>query len=82
MSNVSHDLLTPLASIQGYAELLDDDSLDDTERRQYAHVIERQAKYMKELLDDFNLTMRLQHGDFPLTLEETRLEPFVRELVI
>ncbi|WDH75411.1 HAMP domain-containing sensor histidine kinase [Exiguobacterium marinum] len=82
MSNVSHDLLTPLASIQGYAELLDDDSLDDTERRQYAHVIERQAKYMKELLDDFNLTMRLQHGDFPLTLEETNLEPFVRELVI
>lgn len=82
MSNVSHDLKTPLASIQGYAELLDDDSLDGTERRQYVHVIERQAKYMKELLDDFNLTMRLQHGDFPLTLEETNLEPFVRELVI
>ncbi|MDE0562784.1 HAMP domain-containing histidine kinase [Exiguobacterium sp. B2(2022)] len=82
MSNVSHDLKTPLASIQGYAELLDDESLDVTERSQYVHVIERQAKYMKELLDDFNLTMRLQHGDFPLALEETRLEPFVRELVI
>lgn len=82
MSNVSHDLKTPLASIQGYAELLDDDSLDEADRNQYVHVIERQAKYMKELLDDFNLTMRLQHGDFPLTLEETRLEPFVREVII
>ncbi|TCI71172.1 HAMP domain-containing histidine kinase [Exiguobacterium sp. SH0S7] len=82
MSNVSHDLKTPLASIQGYAELLEDTGIDETERRQYAEVIERQALYMKELLDDFNLTMRLQHGDFPLKRETTGLEPFVRELVI
>lgn len=82
MSNVSHDLKTPLASIQGYAELLDDQELNDSERRQYAEVIERQALYMKELIDDFNLTMRLQHGDFPLETVETGLEGFVRELVI
>lgn len=82
MSNVSHDLKTPLASIQGYAELLEDTEVDETERRQYVEVIERQALYMKELLDDFNLTMRLQHGDFPLKRETTELEPFVRELVI
>lgn len=82
MSNVSHDLKTPLASIQGYAELLNDDDLQADERLQYASVIERQALYMKELLDDFNLTMRLQHGDFPLSLENTSLETFVRELVI
>lgn len=82
MSNVSHDLKTPLASIQGYAELLDDATIDESERRQYAEVIERQAVYMKELLDDFNLTMRLQHGDFPLDRKETNLESFVRELVI
>lgn len=42
------------------------DARNDSERRQYAEVIERQALYMKELIDDFNLTMRLQHGDFPL----------------
>lgn len=82
MSNVSHDLKTPLASIQGYAELLDDHDLGESERRQYAEVIERQALYMKELIDDFNLTMRLQHGDFPLETVETGLEGFVRELVI
>ena len=82
MSNVSHDLKTPLASIQGYAELLEDPDVGQVERDQYVAVIARQATYMKELLDDFNLTMRLQHGDFPLEREATDLEPFVRELVI
>lgn len=82
MSNVSHDLKTPLASIQGYAELLDDRDLEEAERIQYAEVIERQAMYMRELIDDFNLTMRLQHGDFPLETVATGLEAFVRELVI
>ncbi|MDQ0271917.1 sensor histidine kinase [Cytobacillus purgationiresistens] len=82
ISNVSHDLKTPLASIQGYAELLRDLDVSQIERLEYAEVIERQSIYMKDLLDDFNLTMRLRNQDMPLTLQETRLESFVREIVI
>ncbi|MDM5333025.1 HAMP domain-containing sensor histidine kinase [Ureibacillus composti] len=82
ISNVSHDLKTPLASIQGYAELLRDQDVSQLERLEYSEVIERQSIYMKNLLDDFNLTMRLRNQDMPLTLQETRLESFVREIVI
>ena len=80
MSNVSHDMKTPLASIQGYAELLQDSS-DDTQR-EYATIIEQKAIYMRELLDDFNLTMRLRNEQMPLQRETVVLEPFVREIVI
>lgn len=82
ISNVSHDLKTPLASIQGYAELLRDLDVSQLERLEYSEVIERQSIYMKNLLDDFNLTMRLRNQEMPLTLQETRLESFVREIVI
>lgn len=82
ISNVSHDLKTPLASIRGYAELLRDQDVTQMERLEYAEVIERQSIYMKDLLDDFNLTMRLRNQEMPLTLQETRLESFVREIVI
>lgn len=82
ISNVSHDLKTPLASIQGYAELLHDQDVSDVERLEYSEVIERQSMYIKDLLDDFNLTIRLRNQEMPLHLQETRLESFVREIVI
>lgn len=82
ISNVSHDIKTPLASIRGYAELLSDDNVSSLERQKYAEVIERQSLYMKELLDDFNLTMRLRNREMPLQRQETNMESFVREIVI
>lgn len=82
ISNVSHDLKTPLASVRGYAELLSAEDASTNERIQYAEVIERQAIYIKDLLDDFNLTMRLRNQEMSLSLQETRIEAFVREVVI
>ncbi|GIO22116.1 sensor histidine kinase KdpD [Oceanobacillus sp. J11TS1] len=82
ISNVSHDIKTPLASIRGYAELLQSDELSAEERLEYAGVIERQSLYMKELLDDFNLTMRLRNQEMPLNLQDTRIEGFVRKIII
>ena len=52
------------------------------ERAEYAEIIERKSIYMKELLEDFNLTMRLRNQEMPLHREETPAESFVRELVI
>lgn len=80
MSNVSHDMKTPLASIQGYAELLH--GANAQEQREYAAIIEQKSIYMRELLDDFNLTMRLRNDQMPLQTEQVRLEAFVREVVI
>lgn len=82
ISNVSHDLKTPLASVQGYAELLRDEDVSSRERLEYAAVIEKQSIYMKDLLDDLNLTMRLRNEEMPLQLKETRIEPFIKEIVI
>ena len=78
ISNISHDMKTPLASIRGYAELLNDGS----EQTEYIKIIERQALHMQELLDDLNLTMRLRHQQLPLTFNKVNLVAFVREIVI
>ncbi|MBS7345951.1 MAG: HAMP domain-containing histidine kinase [Caryophanon sp.] len=82
ISNVSHDLKTPLASIRGYAELLNSANVTEDERLDYASTIERQAEHMKNLLDDFNLTMRLRHQQLPMTTERINFVSFVREMVI
>lgn len=82
ISNVSHDLKTPLASIRGFAELLRGQDVMESERAEYAEIIERKSIYMKDLLDDFNLTMRLRNQEMPLHREDTRPASFVREIVI
>src|SRR5699024_6651547 len=63
ISNVSHDIKTPLSSIRGYAELLQSKDVTDVERMEYAEVVERHSLYIRELLDDFNLTLRLRNNE-------------------
>lgn len=82
ISNVSHDIKTPLSSIRGYAELLGSEEISNSERLEYTEVIERQSLYMRELLDDFNLTMRLRNKELDFHLKYTNMEHFVREVVI
>ncbi len=82
ISNVSHDMKTPLASIRGYAELLNDEKLPLSEQTEYAKIIEKQSLHMQDLLDDLNLTMRLRHQQLPLTLKKVNMVPFIREIVI
>ncbi|MEK5330398.1 sensor histidine kinase [Lysinibacillus sp. FSL W8-0992] len=82
ISNVSHDMKTPLASIRGYAELLNERGLSLNEQTEYAQIIEKQSLHMQDLLDDLNLTMRLRHQQLPLTLTEVNIVQFMREIVI
>ncbi|MFJ7891030.1 sensor histidine kinase [Lysinibacillus xylanilyticus] len=82
ISNVSHDMKTPLASIRGYAELLNDGKLTSYETTEYVQIIEKQSLHMQDLLDDLNLTMRLRHQQLPLSLTEVNMVQFIREIVI
>ncbi|MCA9765101.1 MAG: HAMP domain-containing histidine kinase [Carnobacterium sp.] len=82
ISNISHDIKTPLSAIQGYAELLQNKDISDLEYLKYTEVIERQSLYIRDLLDDFNLTTRLRNKDLDFQLEHTNMERFIREIII
>lgn len=84
ISNVSHDMKTPLASIHGYAELMKDSAKDLSEEElyEYISIINRQSKYMSDLLDDLNLTMRLRNQKLPMHLEDVNITAFIREMTI
>ena len=60
VTNVSHDLRTPLASMQGYIEtlIIKDNTLDAGTRRQYLEIARRHATHLNRLIRDlFELSM-------------------------
>lgn len=52
ITNVSHDLKTPLTSIINYVQLLKDDTLSPELKKEYLEVLERQSAKLKKLTED------------------------------
>lgn len=52
ITNVSHDIKTPLTSIINYVDLLEKEELDNERAREYVEVLSRQSAKLKKLIDD------------------------------
>lgn len=81
ISNVSHDLRTPLTSILGYLQLLEDPNLDETERAQSLQVIEARARTLQNLIAAFYDLSRIEGGEYPLEREQVDLYRVLSDLI-
>lgn len=61
IDNVSHEIKTPISSIQGFAELLKDDSLTNEEREEYADVIMEESNRLLNLSTNMLKLSKLQN---------------------
>lgn len=83
ITNITHDLKTPLSPVKGYAELLADGSNIDSQTAQdYGKTILKNVNHMEKLMNDLKLTYQLEAGAIPYTPQETRIVRFLKELVI
>jgi two-component system phosphate regulon sensor histidine kinase PhoR len=82
IANVSHELRTPLTSIRGYAEtLLEADSLNDGNTRDFLQVIRRNAERMSRLTEDLLVLARVESGEAKLDLQQHSAQQLVAESV-
>lgn len=84
ISGLSHDLKTPLASISGYAQMLESEKYSWTERetREFAVIIAEKSVFMMDLLEDLTLTYRLKNQALPIEKEEVDFNEFIRRTII
>ena len=81
IAGVSHDIRTPLSMVMGYAETLAQDTSLPENARKKADVIRSQSLRMKDLINDLNLSSRLEYNMQPLNLQKTPLIPMARSAV-
>ena len=83
ITNITHDVKTPLSPIKGYAELLAENQISESsEVQEYGKIILKNAVYTENLINDLKLTYQFEAGVIPLSLQEIHLVRYIRELVI
>ena len=73
IANVSHDLRTPLTSILGYLQLLEQEELPLEKRREYFRIVEGRAKMLQTFIASFYDLSRIEGGELPLERERVDL---------
>ncbi|MBP3887732.1 MAG: HAMP domain-containing histidine kinase [Cellulosilyticum sp.] len=81
VANISHDLRTPLTSIMGYVQLLEQEHLIEDKRNQYLKIIKGRAENLKSLIESFYELSKLESEDYTICCEEIHLERIFCELV-
>lgn len=78
---VGHDLRTPLTTIRGYAEALDEGAVDSADMERVASVLHVQTDRLSRLVEDLTLLARLEAREFSLRPEPVDLAAHVKEIV-
>lgn len=81
MSNISHDLRTPLTSILGYIALAKDDSLPEQERKEYLEIVERRAKVLQELITGVYDLSRLEEERYLLDHKPIKINQLLYDVL-
>lgn len=81
VSNVSHEIKTPLNAIEGYATLLQDDCTEE-ERSRYVEKILFNTKRLSELVGNVLIISKLESGAVDINEDMFRLDEQIRESIM
>ncbi|MEA3509889.1 MAG: HAMP domain-containing sensor histidine kinase [Actinomycetota bacterium] len=81
LMSIGHDLRTPLTTIRGYAEALDDGSMRADEAGRAAEVLHLSTDRLSRLVEDIMLLARLDAQEFTLHTEDVDVGAYVAGVV-
>ena len=82
ISNVSHELKTPLTVIQNYASLLKKDDLDNETRAKYAQTLQQAALKLSNLITNILKLNKLEHQEIQPDFQQFNLTEALAQTVI
>lgn len=82
ISNISHELKTPLAIIQNYVSLLQDESLDSETRQKYVLTVKQASRRLTDLITNILKLNKMENQDVSPEYERVNLTSMLSEAVI
>ena len=77
ITNVSHDLKTPLTSIINYTDLLKKEKIENENAKKYIDILEKKSKKLKILTEDLIEVSKISSGNEKATLEKIDFKELV-----
>lgn len=81
ITNVSHDLKTPLTSIVSYVDLLKKENIENEKAQEYIEVIDRQSKKLKKLTEDLVEASKASSGAVTVNRENLNIGELINQSV-
>ena len=81
ITNVSHDLRTPLTSIITYTDLLKADNLTDEERAKYVSILESKSLRLKTLIEDLFEVSKMATGNLNIERQQIDVAQLLQQIV-
>ena len=80
ITNVSHDIKTPLTSIVNYVDLLEKEDIQPEKAKEYVDILNRQAARLKKLTEDLVEASKASSGSLPVHLAPTDVNVLLSQL--
>ena len=79
ITNVSHDIKTPLTSIINYVDLLKKENIQNEKAKEYIEILENKSQRLKRLTEDLVEASKVSTGNISLNLEKINIVELVKQ---
>ena len=80
ITNVSHDLKTPLTSIINYVDLLKAENIESEKAKEYIEVLDSKSQRLKKLTEDLVEASKASSGNIKLTMEKLKVKELIHQV--
>ncbi|WP_408070923.1 sensor histidine kinase [Butyrivibrio sp. JL13D10] len=81
ITNVSHDIKTPLTSIINYVDLLKRENIDDPKICEYIRILDNKSQRLRQLTEDLVEASKISSGNITLNIVELNYAEFVNQVL-
>lgn len=81
ITNVSHDIKTPLTSIINYVDLLKKEEIPNEKVKEYIDILDKKSYRLKKLTEDLVEASKVSSGNVKLNIEEINLKELIHQSI-